>query len=137
MRGFFGGGLDLVSDRVEGAMAFSPGEIKVIKRMAYGCRDDHDDFLKIPAAFPVIPDEQKKSIGDRPDGDDERSSTPATLQIRSLGAVRFRPMSSVLSAAASRSPIRPAAVNSSAQNCSGLRRVFRASLAERSPRQIT
>ena len=36
-------------------MAFSPGEIKVVKRMAYGCRDDHDVFLRIRAAFPGNP----------------------------------------------------------------------------------
>ena len=49
MRGFFG------LFNVEWAMAFSPGEIEVIKRMACGFRDDHDVFLKIRAAFPSNP----------------------------------------------------------------------------------
>ena len=36
-------------------MAFSPGEIEVVKRMADGFRDDHEVFLKIRAAFPGNP----------------------------------------------------------------------------------
>jgi len=54
MRGVFLA-LHLASGPVEGAMAFWPGEINVVKRMAYRFRDDHDDFLKIPAAFPGNP----------------------------------------------------------------------------------
>ncbi len=51
MRGVFFR-LHLVSGRAEWAMAFSPREIKVVRRTAQGFRDDHRFFLEIRAAFP-------------------------------------------------------------------------------------